>query len=197
MALSGFKNRTISATFPAMSDDRAMTAHAAGVPAPVSLREAMSRFATGVIVLTVGGQHIHGMTANAFSAVSLEPPLVLCCVARNAVMHEALSRARRFAVSIMGADQEDIARYFADKSRPIGTAQFDSVDWRPGPHTRAPLLSNALAWLECELCESYDSGDHSIFTGSVLDCVRGSGQGGLLFFDSGYHRFAPTTALSQ
>jgi flavin reductase (DIM6/NTAB) family NADH-FMN oxidoreductase RutF len=161
--------------------------------APTSLREAMSWFATGVIVLTVGGHHIHGMTANAFSSVSLEPPLVLCCVARSAVMHRALSSARRFAVSIMGADQEDIARYFADKNRPLGIDQFDPVDWLPGPRTKAPLLSNALAWLECELRESYDIGDHSIFIGSVLSCVRGSGRHGLLFFGSGYRTVAPIT----
>jgi flavin reductase (DIM6/NTAB) family NADH-FMN oxidoreductase RutF len=161
---------------------------------PTLLRDAMSQFATGIVVLTVGGQYIHGMTANAFSSVSLEPPLVLCCVDRNAVMHEALSSAQRFAVSIMGAEQEDIARYFADKNRPQGAAQFDPVDWLPGPHTQAPLLSNALAWLECELHESHSSGDHSIFIGSVLNCMRGRNQRGLLFFDSGYHQGAPIGA---
>lgn len=159
-------------------------------PSLASLREVMSQFATGVVVLTVGGRHLHGMTANAFTSVSLDPPLVLCCVARNALMHTALSSARRFAVSIMGADQEDVARYFADKHRPLGTAQFDSVGWRPGARTQAPLLTDALAWLECELHESYGSGDHSIFIGSVLDCARGRGREGLLFFDRGYHSIA-------
>lgn len=153
-----------------------------------SLRDVMSQFATGVIVLTVGGDHIHGMTANAFSSVSLQPPLVLCCVAHTAVMHGAITSARRFAVSVMGGDQEGIARYFADKGRPRGHAQFDAVDWLPGPRTGAPLLSGSLAWLECELTSFHESGDHSIVVGTVLGASRGSGRAGLLFFDSGYQR---------
>ncbi|MYQ43815.1 flavin reductase [Streptomyces sp. SID4985] len=154
---------------------------------PASLREAMARFTTGVVALTVGGEHMHGMTANAFSSVSLEPPQVLCCVAHSAVMHKAITSERRFAVSIMGADQEGLARHFADKSRPLGPPQFASVDWRPGPHTGAPLLAGALAWLECELADSHDSGDHSIFIGSVLHSLSGPGRQGLLFFDGGFH----------
>ncbi|MEU3342300.1 flavin reductase family protein [Streptomyces sp. NPDC006668] len=160
--------------------------------APSSLRDVMARFATGVIALTVGGDNLHGMTANAFSSVSLEPPQVLCCVAHSAVMHKAISAERRFAVSIMGADQEHLARHFADRSRPLGASQFESVDWRPGPHTGAPLLSGALAWLECELADFYDSGDHSIFIGAVLDSTRGPGRQGLVFFDGRFHAGATT-----
>jgi len=152
------------------------------------MRDVMSQFATGVIVLTVGGEHVHGMTANSFTSVSLEPPLVLCCVARTAVMHKAITFARRFAVSILGADQEDLARYFADKGRQLGPAQFDEVDWLPGPRTRAPLLSGSPAWLECELTGSYESGDHSIFLGAVFSLGRGCGRGGLLFFDGKYRQ---------
>ncbi|MGX1885130.1 flavin reductase family protein [Streptomyces sp. NPDC055287] len=151
----------------------------------------MSRFATGVVVITVGGEHIHGMTANAFSSVSLDPPSVLCCIAHNAVMHGAITRARRFAVSILGAEQEETARFFADKARPLGPEQFDKVDWLPGAHSGAPLLSGALAWLECELAEAHESGDHSIFTGSVLNSVRGPGDSGLLFFEGTFQRLAP------
>ncbi|MFI9816556.1 flavin reductase family protein [Saccharothrix variisporea] len=153
-----------------------------------SLREAMSRFATGVTVLTVGGEHAHGMTANSFTSVSLDPPLVLCCVARTAVMHEAISGAKRFAVSVMGADQERTARYFADKRRPRGPAQFDVVDWLPGDHTGAPLLSGSLAWLECELAQWYEGGDHTIFLGRVLSCRRGAGTQALLFYGSAFHQ---------
>ncbi|RKT55195.1 flavin reductase (DIM6/NTAB) family NADH-FMN oxidoreductase RutF [Saccharothrix australiensis] len=153
-----------------------------------SLRDAMSRFATGVTVLTVGGEHMHGMTANAFSSVSLDPPLVLCCVARTAVMHEAISNAKRFAVSVMGADQRDTAKYFADKRRPHGSAQFDAVDWLEGAHSGAPLLSGALAWLECELVHCYEGGDHTIFVGQVLGCRRGAGTRALLFYGSAFHQ---------
>ncbi|MER5865499.1 flavin reductase family protein [Kitasatospora sp. NPDC002040] len=146
----------------------------------------MSRFATGVVVLTVGGEDIHGMTANAFSSVSLDPPLVLCCVAHSAVMHQAVSSAGHFAVSVLGADQEQQARHFADKQRPLGQAQFESVRTRPGTRTGAPLLVGALGWLECELTESYRAGDHSIFVGTVLDSRRGPGQDALLFFEGSF-----------
>ncbi|MFE9560506.1 flavin reductase family protein [Streptomyces sp. NPDC006487] len=166
-----------------MSDHEASTHSVAAA----ALRGAMGRFTTGVVTLTVGGEHVHGMTANAFSSVSLAPPQILCCVAHSAVMHKAIMNERRFAVSIMGADQEGLARYFADKTRPLGPSQFASVDWRPGPYTGAPLIAGALAWLECELADAYDSGDHSIFIGSVLHSSEGPARQGLLFFDGGFH----------
>jgi flavin reductase len=155
---------------------------------PATMREVMSMFATGVIVLTVGGEHPHGMTANAFSSVSLEPAQVLCCVAHSAVMHKSINSEGRFGISIMAADQERHARYFADKSRPLGAPQFDPFDWRPGPRTGAPLLGGALAWIECALADAHDSGDHSIFVGSVLSSLRGAGGDGLIFFAGGFRR---------
>lgn len=156
--------------------------------AEVPLRAAMGQFATGVTVLTAAGELCHGMTANAFTSVSLEPPLVLCCVAQTARMHAAITSARGFAVSVLGANQHDLARYFADRGRPSGRAQFDVVDWLPGPRSGAPLLSGALAWLECELTASHEGGDHSIFVGRVLSALRGSGSGALVFYAGAFHR---------
>nr|WP_197287593.1 flavin reductase family protein [Streptomyces apocyni] len=150
---------------------------------PAALRDTMSRFATGVVVLTVGGDEPHAMTANAFSSVSLDPPTVLCSIAHSAVMHSAITASGRFGVSILGAGQEQVARHFADKKRTLGAAQFDGIDWRPGEHTRAPLLSGSLAWLECELSDAHESGDHTIFIGAVLGTGHGSDEPGLLFFD--------------
>src|SRR6266511_1971378 len=92
-----------------------------------SLREVMSQFATGITVLTAAGDCGHGMTANAFTSVSLDPPLVLCCVARPARFHESVLCAGSFGVSFLAADQESVARYFADKRRPHGPTQFDVV----------------------------------------------------------------------
>ncbi|ATE55356.1 flavin reductase family protein [Actinosynnema pretiosum] len=152
-----------------------------------ALREVMSRFATGVTVVTVGGEHPHGMTANAFTSVSLDPPLVLCCVARSATMHEALPEAGRFAVSIMDADQGAVARHFADKRRPTGEREFAGLDWAPGPLSGAPLLTGSLAWLECELAHRHDGGDHTIYVGRVLDCGVGGGERALLFYGSTFH----------
>ncbi|MEV4555579.1 flavin reductase family protein [Kitasatospora sp. NPDC049285] len=168
------------------------------VPAPRSpqppatsgaaLREAMSRFATGITVLTTGGEQVHGMTANSFTSVSLEPPLVLCCVARTAVMHQAITTTRSFAVSVLGAEQEQLARYFASRDRPLGAAQFHGLDWQPGPLTGAPLLGKAVARLECKLAEAYDGGDHSIFLGEVLASDWNTGDDALLFYGGGFHR---------
>lgn len=172
--------------------------HLAPVPEPregddaVDLRAVMGQFATGVTVLTAGGEGAHGMTANAFSSVSLTPPMVLCCVGRAARIHRAIIDANAFAVSILAAGQGDIARYFADRRRPDGMAQFAAVDTELGARTGSPVLTGALAWIECSLAEVYEGGDHSIFLGQVLACGRGTGTGALSFFGGGYHRLDPT-----
>lgn len=160
-------------------------------PTPAQLREVMSRFATGVTVLTAPGERGHGMTANAFTSVSLDPPLVLCCVASTSRMHEAILAAGAFGVTVLASDQLPVARYFADKRRPAGAAQFETVDWAPGPRTGAPLLDGALAWLECELEHTYDGGDHAIFVGRVLGAVAGHGDQPLLFHGGRFHDLAP------
>lgn len=153
------------------------------VVTPAVLRSVLARFATGVTVLTVGGPAMHGMTANAFSSVSLDPPLVLCCVARPAVMHGAILDTGSFCVSFLGAAQQGLARYFADRSRPLGPAQFDPVRWRPGPVSQGPLLTDALGWLECELVDAHAGGDHSVFIGRVLTAHPGAARDALLFFE--------------
>lgn len=161
-------------------------------PPPVSvltarvLRDVMGRFATGVTVVTVDGEKAHGMTANAFTSVSLDPPMVLCCVAHTARLYPAALDARRFGVSVLGADQVGLARYFTNKSRPEGMAQFDRVDWFPGRHTGVPLLSGSIAWVECELTEVYDGGDHAIFLGTVLSAGSGAGEP-LVFAGGSFH----------
>lgn len=156
------------------------------IGAGADLRATMAGFATGVTVLTTGGGSVHGMTANSFTSVSLEPPMVLCCVSRTAVMHEAITAVRSFAVCVLSAEQEGLARYFADRGRPLGPAQFREVDWRPGPFTGAPLLAGSLAWLECKLAEVYDGGDHSIFLGEVLATDRAPDRRALLFYGGGF-----------
>ncbi|ADJ48583.1 oxidoreductase [Amycolatopsis mediterranei S699] len=151
------------------------------------LRQVMAQFATGVTVLTAGGEDAHGMTANAFSSVSLEPPMVLCCVSKAARMHSSIITAGAFGVNILAAGQQDLSKYFADWRRPDGLAQFDAVGWTPGAHTGAPLLNGTLAWLECELAETLEGGDHSIFLGRVVATSRGTGDHALVFYGGGYH----------
>lgn len=140
------------------------------------LRRAFGTFATGVTVVTVGGDNPHGMTANSFTSVSLDPPLVLVCIDREAVMHRNLLARGCFGVSVLAADQEKVARQFASRWRPLGIAQFDAVDWRPGRLTGAPLIMGALAHFECGLWRSYDGGDHTIFVGNLLSVEFSRGE---------------------
>lgn len=154
-----------------------------------ALRSAVGKFATGVTVVTSGGDSPCGMTANSFTSVSLLPPLVLACVNRSAAIHQAVLESGSFAVSVLSAHQEDVARYFADHSRPRGgTAEFDSVDWWPGPGTGSPIISDALAWVDCDLAACYDGGDHVIFLGSVQASGCGPAHDALLFFSGRFHR---------
>lgn len=158
------------------------------------LRRVMSRFATGVTVLTAGGGVPQGMTANAFTSVSLEPPLVLCCLSLDARLREAVAATGAFGVSLLSADQEDAARYFADRSRPDGVAQFSAYGWEPGPRTGAPLLSGSLGWLECEVERSYPGGDHVILLGRVVTALQGTGSEALLFVHGELRTVSPRGA---
>lgn len=159
----------------------------APVTDPKALRRALGAFATGVTVVTVGAPVPHAMTANSFTSVSLDPPLVLVCVDRGAVMHRSMD-AGRFAVSVLAADQEDVARHFADRWRPLGDAQFEGVGYRTGWLTGAPLIDGALAHLECELWRSYDGGDHTIFVGRLLSLDPPLDADPLLFYRGRFRR---------
>ncbi|MHC5705797.1 flavin reductase family protein [Streptomyces tirandamycinicus] len=158
---------------------------------PVRLRRALGAFATGVTVVTVGGPVPRGMTANSFTSVSLDPALVLLCVGNDAVMNRTLAEADTFAVSVLGAGQEDVARHFADRSRPLGAAQFEAVDWLPGEATAAPLIAGAAAHFECAGWRAYEGGDHTIHVGRVLALDELPGQEPLVFHGGRFRRVAP------
>ncbi|MFD0900357.1 flavin reductase family protein [Actinomadura sediminis] len=162
---------------------------------PRRLRRAYGTFPTGVTVVTCGGPDPHGMTANSFTSVSLDPPLVLVCVGRDANMHRFLQGCEHFGVSVLSAAQEPVARHFADRRRPLGAAQFDAVDWRPGRLTGVPLISDAMVGFECRLWRRYDGGDHTIFTGRLLSMrERLADEDALLFFGGRFRRFGPASA---
>ncbi|GAA2044165.1 hypothetical protein GCM10009839_54590 [Catenulispora yoronensis] len=158
---------------------------------PAELRGCFGMFATGITVLTAGGESPCGMTANSFTSVSLDPALVLVCVQHDAVMHKAILSEEKFAISVLAAHQEAVARRFADRTRPRGRREFEGVRWRPGALTGAPLVADTLAWIECGLAAVHDGGDHSIFVGSVLDTGRAEAGDALLFFRGKYHRLEP------
>jgi flavin reductase len=132
-------------------------------------RLALGAFATGVTVITTlgDGEHAYGMTANAFSSLSLDPPLVLVCVVGGTPGAEAIEHSGSFAVNILGAHQEPISRYFSWRDRPRGASSFTEI-----PHhtavTGCPLIKGAAAYLDCRLHDTHEAGDHVIYIGEVL-----------------------------
>ncbi len=152
------------------------------------LRRAFGTFATGVTVVTVGGDTPHGMTANSFTTVSLDPPLVLICVGREAVMHAVLCEQGSFGVSVLAADQGPLASYFADRNRPLGQEQFAGVACQSGQLTGAPLLVGALAHFECVVRRTYEGGDHTIFLAEPVSLHRCADDQALLFLNGRFRQ---------
>ena len=161
-----------------------------------ALRSVLGRFATGVTVVAAADLGTPcGMTANAFTSVSLDPPLILVCVDRSAAVYKTVLAAGSFGVSMLSASQEHVARYFANHSRPRGAEEFGAVGWSPGPGTGAPILHGVVAWLDCALVNSYDGGDHEIFIGSVQASGFGPADDALVFFGGDFHQ--PRLAKSR
>jgi len=156
------------------------------------LRRACGAFATGVAVATVMGRDgkPHGLTINSFTSVSLEPPLVLVCVARRAASHGPFSSADVFAINILASDQEALSTHFAS-SHPN---RFAGIEWDHG-ELGAPVLRGALAVIECETYQRVEAGDHSIFIGLVRRASTRDGEG-LVYFRGAYRQMAPPTATS-
>ncbi|MCW2812308.1 MAG: flavin reductase domain protein FMN-binding protein [Friedmanniella sp.] len=151
------------------ADAAAAVRRVVGVPGtPEALRATLADFSSGVTVVTTTVDGVaHAMTATAFCSVSLEPPLVLVCVSRTSRFHAAAMRAQGWAVSLLAADQEAVARHFSDRGRDLAT-QFDTVPHDAAPQTGVFLVAGALAWLECRTHARYDGGDHTILVGEVL-----------------------------
>ena len=128
------------------------------------LRAVMRRHPTGVVVVTVDleGEQL-GLTVASLVSVALEPPLVAISIAHQAALHELLRSAGGFAVSLLGADQLELAQHFARGVPPI--AIWHGIDKRDSE--RGPLLEGALGWLECVLAGEHEAGDHTLFVGRV------------------------------
>ena len=146
----------------------------------------MGAFATGVTVITVDDNgRVHGMTANAFTSVSLEPQLVLVCVDHKAQTHAHLTARKRFGINVLSEGQAAISEHYADPKRQASGAEqagarFDRTT------QGTPVLHGALAYLECRLQDARDAGDHTIFIAEVEQVVMCEGKP-LLFFASEYH----------
>ncbi len=148
-------------------------------------RRAMGCFATGVTVISVDHQgQVHGMTANAFASVSLDPLLVLVCVDQKAQTHAHLHAKKRFGVNILSADQGAISEYYALPIQDHGDAQHVGARFDHTSHG-TPILHGALVYMECRLQSSQDAGDHTIFIAEVEEVVVREGKP-LLYFRGNY-----------
>ena len=134
---------------------------------PDDFRRLLGHFASGVTVVTTRDSQGRpaGLTASAFTSVSLNPPMILVCVAQNAQSYEALQGADRFAVNILGQGQETLSNRFATKSS-SAAEKFEGIGYKPGM-LGLPILADALASLECTTVHAYPGGDHTIFVGRI------------------------------
>jgi flavin reductase (DIM6/NTAB) family NADH-FMN oxidoreductase RutF len=131
-------------------------------------RNALGAFATGVTVITTQrGEHPYGMTANAFSSLSLDPPLILVCVKSSAEGSQIIDQNGVFAVNVLGSEQEALSRYFSSKERPRGIDAFKEISHRRG-RSGSPILEGVAAFLDCRVTARHPAGDHIIFIGEVL-----------------------------
>lgn len=166
-------------------------------------RTVLGRFATGVtIVTTKTADGIHGMTANAFSSVSLDPPLVLVCVDKRANTHRWIQDVQAFGINVLGRDQEDLSVRFSrripaqnadgphlDPNEPRAYNLFDDIPYHELV-TGSPIFDRCVAYLDCRLEAVHDTGDHSIFVGRVEAAGVGGEEKPLLFYGSAYRSIA-------
>jgi len=146
------------------------------------LRQVMGHFATGVTIITTFNKdgQMHGLTANAFTSVSLEPPLLLISVDKKAESWPAFEESKVFTVNILADEQEALSRKFAVS----GGNKFEGVAYRQGANGAA-ILDGTLAHIECTLYAAYEGGDHSIYLGEIQEAEVREGKP-LVFYRGGY-----------
>ncbi|MER6704538.1 flavin reductase family protein [Streptomyces fumanus] len=185
---------------PAPSTSRSPAAgHAEGV-SNEEFRAAMSRLASGVVLVTAGeppldaddpsapGGEDVGMTATAFMSVSLDPPLVLVSLREGSRMDDLLDEQPLWAVSVLSESQRHIAGRFAMKGRISDRLLFEDIPYTRGEVTGAPLVGGALATLECRTERRVPAGDHTLVIGRVLSARVPSADGGPLTYFRGRYR---------
>jgi 3-hydroxy-9,10-secoandrosta-1,3,5(10)-triene-9,17-dione monooxygenase reductase component len=163
-----------------------MTGHPSDAPpgalGTTILREVLGHFASGVAVVTARGPDGPlGFTCQSFASLSLDPPLVSFAPARSSTTWPRIREVGAFCVNVLADDHERLSANFARS----GVDKFAGVDWRPGP-TGAPVLAGVSAWIDCELWNEYDGGDHTIAVGRVLDLGADAARLPLLFYRGRY-----------
>ena len=151
----------------------------------IALRQALGAFATGVTIVTTmapGNGEPVGFTANSFTSVSFDPPLLLVCLAHTAASYRAFREAASFAVNVLSAEQQATAMLFATR----GADKFGATDWHPG-QMGAPLIEGCLARFDCAMHQRVTAGDHDILMGRVIGFSRHEGQA-LLYHGGTFQR---------
>ncbi|MCH7488872.1 MAG: flavin reductase family protein [Chloroflexi bacterium] len=152
-------------------------------------RRIIGQFATGVAVVTTANDGLlHGMTANAITSVSLDPPLLLVCIDKAAHSHDQFTQSGRFTVNILAEDQQEVSKIFAATSEPE-QGRLQGVAFHLGANG-VPLIEGCLAYIECAVADQFEGGDHTIFTGSVEDATVAGEAAPLLFYQGKYRRLA-------
>jgi flavin reductase (DIM6/NTAB) family NADH-FMN oxidoreductase RutF len=167
-----------------MSDERQPREYRTGSD-PRTLRDALGCFATGVTVVTCHdetGAPV-GLTANSFTALSLDPPLLLVCVAKAAASADPLARAAHFAVNVLQTCQQPASITFSTR----GEDRFGRTEWSVGEHG-VPVLLDSLSVFECRRHAVHDGGDHFILVGEVIKASFEPGLDPLLYFRGSYRR---------
>lgn len=151
-------------------------------------REVMGHFPSGVTIVTgieegsVPPEPL-GFTCQAFCSLSLEPPMVLVAPSKVSTSWPRIRESGLLCVNVLSEDQGELSRAFAVS----GGKKFEKVSWSPGPATGCPVLSGALAWVECRIEDVHEAGDHWIATCNVLELGVGQGRP-LLFYRGGFGR---------
>jgi 3-hydroxy-9,10-secoandrosta-1,3,5(10)-triene-9,17-dione monooxygenase reductase component len=149
-------------------------------------RDVFGHFATGVTIITaMADVEPVGMAANSFTSLSLDPPLVLFCVAHSSTTWPRIEAVGKFAVNILGEEHEDLSRLFAQR----GADRFGATPWHTGV-SGSPVLDEAIAYVDCEFEAEYPGGDHKIIVGRVLDLDMREGARPLLFYRGTYLRIS-------
>jgi 3-hydroxy-9,10-secoandrosta-1,3,5(10)-triene-9,17-dione monooxygenase reductase component len=155
------------------------------MPGPIdqaAFRETCSRFTTGVSVVTsFAPDGPSGMTANAVTSLSLDPPLMIVCFAHTARTLSAVEHSQRFGIHFLARDQGGVAARFASKLPEA--EKFEGLEWQE--RAGVPMLAGSLGWLACELRSLGPGGDHLVGVGEVVDLSRAHGEP-LVFFDGDY-----------
>ena len=148
-------------------------------------KKTMSQFASGVSVVTAEeGNDLYGITVSAFSSLSLDPPLVLICIDKSVKSHDGIASAGHFAVNILSADQEEVSNRFASRAED----KFAGIETTKGS-LGDPLITGAVATMQCRLHSTLDGGDHTIFVGQVVESHVADAWP-LLYFRGGYRRLS-------